>query len=365
MRIALRIPTLPPSMLGVTVYMHNHLSNLASQAPGDWELVAYTSGRHKTDWPYSAIRHTHIPLPNRVLEWASREDLFINSRMLFGKCNLIHDHTSDWIPNDTRDPIISTIHDICILRPQVDDYPEHVRRDTRAKLERIIAKAKVIVAISEFTKAEICSEFDIDECRIKVIHNGVDHHWFKPSDEALDSRSSNKKFALYAGGYARRKNVSALLQAFETIKSECGSELELVMTGHAPRHLVELTREKELPVRWTGMLDAQSLLKLYQTAHIFVFPSVYEGFGMPPVEAMACGVPVASSNAECVKEVVGDAAIQFDPHAPQNIAEVITRLAHDDQLQAEYRQRGLARARLYSWQRNATETLQLYKEIAG
>jgi len=351
-------------MLGVTVYMHNHLTSLANQIPSDWDIVAYTSGRHRTAWPYDAIKHKHIPIPNRILAWTSRKDVLLNSRMIFGKCSLIHDHTSDWIPNDTKDPVITTIHDICILRPEIDDYPEEVRRDTRAKLARITAKSRKIITISEFSKREICSEFDIDESRIQVIHNGVDHSWFKPRAAGIEP-SASPRFALYAGGYAKRKNVPALLQAFDLISKQSGSALELVMTGHAPRDLVEYTKERNLPVRWTGMISAQQLLELYQTAHIFVFPSMYEGFGMPPIEAMACGIPVASSNADCVKEVAGDASMQFDPGDPQNMADVISRLAEDENLRAAYRQRGLLRAQMYSWQKNATKTVALYKEVAG
>jgi glycosyltransferase involved in cell wall biosynthesis len=174
-------------------------------------------------------------------------------------------------------------------------------------------------------------------------------------------------YFLFVGANEPRKNLVSLLGAFHNLPRVIKDNYQMVVVGverHRTQEVFEKVRELKLErtVIFTGRVAKDELAVLYSGAEIFIFPSLLEGFGMPPLEAMACGTPVIASNLTAIPEVVGDAGFLIDPRNPDEITQAIETVLFDDGLQERLRQRGLERARQFSWRRTARETLRLYHE---
>jgi glycosyltransferase involved in cell wall biosynthesis len=175
---------------------------------------------------------------------------------------------------------------------------------------------------------------------------------------------------LYAGNIKPHKNLVRLIEAFDGLRKQGFEDLMLLIIGDEISKLPALRRavhrhKLHKQVRFLGFLPDETLAVLYRLAAVFVFPSLYEGFGLPPLEAMASGTPVVTSNVSSLPEVVGDAAVLVDPYDVDSIIEGMRRVLTDPALAAELRRKGLARARDFSWERSVRRTWQLYQEVAN
>jgi glycosyltransferase involved in cell wall biosynthesis len=270
-------------------------------------------------------------------------------------------------------PTVITVHDLAILR-----YPETFdplwRVYAMVTLRLALPRAEAVIAISESTRRDISEYFSLPTDRVHVIHNGYDRK-FRPiaDQERLTSIRHRlglpERFVLSVGTLEPRKNISRLLEAFRHFKSQSDIPHKLVLAGdrgwlHADilEQIQSLALEQE--VLFTGYVDDDDLPLLYSAAEMLVYPSLYEGFGLPPLEAMACGCPVVTSDVSSLPEVVGDAAIRVDPYDVAAIARAMADLLNRPDLRAGLVEQGLQRARLFSWERAATETLQVYSCIA-
>jgi alpha-1,3-rhamnosyl/mannosyltransferase len=177
-----------------------------------------------------------------------------------------------------------------------------------------------------------------------------------------------EKYVLYFGSNKPHKNLPRLVEAFARWHTESReSQIRLVVAGQWDVRYPEAKQRAEdlnAPVLFIGSVDDAALPALYSSATAFVFPSLYEGFGLPPLEAMACGVPVVCSNAASLPEVVGDAALLVNPRAAEEIAAAITRVLTDAALRDELRAKSLVRASQFSWERTARATLRVYESVA-
>jgi glycosyltransferase involved in cell wall biosynthesis len=228
-----------------------------------------------------------------------------------------------------------------------------------------------IVAVSEYVKHELLEETDYLANRIHVAHHGIDPV-FQPSSEAERTKGRNRLLQeddryllLHVGHDAARKNVEALYRALSLLRRD-GWAVRLVRVGGKPKpSQARLIEELEIGQAVTHIphVPNQELPAYYAAADTFVFPSLYEGFGIPLIEAMACGAPVVCSDWALFHEVCGDAALFADSHRPQALADAIARLLEESALAAELRQRGLARAGQFTWERTAQATLAVYREI--
>ncbi len=286
-------------------------------------------------------------------------------------CDLFH--TQYFGPPWGSCPVILTIHDVAFMR-----YPEFFSRTEATIFRRLIrfsaGKAALILTDSVFSKKEIHLQLDVPLDRIRVIPLAVD-----PCFSIRDKRGSLDKvrkkyripferFILFVGTIQPRKNVSLLLEAFARLKAECDFEHGLVLVGPVKYrdYDVESLCDKHGVVSHvvhTGFVPADELVDFYNAADLFVFPSLYEGFGFPPLEAMACGLPVAASRVSPFEEVLGKGAAFFDPRDARSIAATIQALLEDDRRRETLRQEGLARARSYSWEATAGKTLSAYEEV--
>jgi glycosyltransferase involved in cell wall biosynthesis len=234
-----------------------------------------------------------------------------------------------------------------------------------------------IIAVSQFTAADIDTFLDLPHPRRRVIHNGIDHKRFCPGSpaaakaEVARNHGLSQPYFLYVARLEHpAKNHARLIAAFNRFKSETGSPWQLVLAGsdwHGAEVVHGLIRASAFAadIRPLGFLPDAELPSLYRAAELFVFPSLFEGFGMPPIEAMACGCPVLTSRRGALGEVVGDAAAILDPESAEDIQAQLTRLAGDAHAREELRAKGLARAPLFDWQRTAAATLDAYADAVA
>jgi glycosyltransferase involved in cell wall biosynthesis len=205
----------------------------------------------------------------------------------------------------------------------------------------------LVIVPSEYVRGRVVEVLGVAPKRVRAIHLGIDHERFRPGPDERDA------FLLYPARPWPHKNHPRLFEAFRLVRRE-RPELRLVLTGGTlPRVLPEGVESR-------GVIGADELAALYRRAAALVFPSLHEGFGQPPLEAMACGCPVACSRATSLPEVCGDAAVYFDPHSPEDIAAGVLRaLAEGERLAA----RGLARASEFTWDRSAREHEDAYRRL--
>lgn len=230
-----------------------------------------------------------------------------------------------------------------------------------------------IITVSENTKCDLVTHFNVPEDKIKVIFNGVDPK-FKPLDKNDVNQSINKyninfPYILYVGTLEPRKNLPTLLKAYSQLKKK-NINHKLVIAGRKgwKYHDIFETIDKlniKNEVIFTGYVLENDLPALYNAASLFVYPSIYEGFGLPPLESMACGTPVITSNTSSLPEVVGNAGITVNPKDIDMLATAMYEVLTNDSLMKEMTKKGLERAKLFSWKSCAVETLKVYEEIGS
>ena len=212
-----------------------------------------------------------------------------------------------------------------------------------------------IITISEFSAGRIIELLDVPPEQVTAIHHGIDHELFNPKGPPSAISGLPERYVYYPANPWPHKNHQRLLEAFSLVDDP---ELHLVLTGHGH---VPLPGDSEKRILRLGQVPKHDLPGLYRQAVGLVFPSLYEGFGFPPVEAMACGCPVAASGIGAIAEVCGDAALLFDPTDPEAIAEAISRVASDSTLRSELSLAGTARAAQFTWRRSAERHLEVYR----
>jgi glycosyltransferase involved in cell wall biosynthesis len=232
-----------------------------------------------------------------------------------------------------------------------------------------------ILTVSEASKRDILEYFNVPPEKITVIPNAIDERFLhEPTDEALrlvaERYQLEGDFVLYVGNIKPHKNVERLVDAFHLARQAGFDELRLVVIGDELSKNASLRRavhryNLHKHVRFLGFLPDETLSAVYRLASVFVFPSLYEGFGLPPLEAMACGTPVITSNVSSLPEVTGDAALLVDPTDASAIAAAITRVLSEPGLREDLRARGLARARQFSWERSVKEIRDIYQQVAA
>ncbi|MFA6992660.1 MAG: glycosyltransferase family 1 protein [Candidatus Gracilibacteria bacterium] len=276
------------------------------------------------------------------------------------------------VPFFYRRPYTVTIHDLTLsFFPGQKMTRFYHRLFYNLIIKNAVKRAKTVVAVSQNTKNDIIKHLKIKEQKIKVIHNGVNSNFKLIADQSILSKTLSKfnikkDFLLYTGVWRSHKNLSRLIEAFAIIRNKKNLDLNLVITGNKDPYYPEVTKtikslNLEKNVITPGLVSEEDLINLYNAASIYVFPSLYEGFGIPPLEAMKCGTPVAASNTASIPEICGEKnAVFFDPYNTEDIAEKITTLYKDKDLQKELIERGFAHIRDFSWEKMGKE---IYKII--
>jgi glycosyltransferase involved in cell wall biosynthesis len=250
------------------------------------------------------------------------------------------------LPPVSRPPAATTVLDV-----QHELYPSFFSRAELAYRRRVygwtVRRSRIVITISEHARRGLVERLSLDPGRVRAIHLGIDHERFRPGEDERED------FLLYPALGWPHKNHAMLFEAFALLRARRPG-LRLVLTGY----------EGAVPdgVDARGRVSSEELVSLYRRAAALVFPSLYEGFGQPPLEAMACGCPVACSNAASLPEVVDEAARLFDPESPENMAAAVEDVLDRP---GEWVRRGLERAQLFSWDECARRHEAVYRELAA
>jgi glycosyltransferase involved in cell wall biosynthesis len=270
---------------------------------------------------------------------------------------------------------VATIHDLAPFHV-TGKYDWKRMFYGRVVVRRLAMRQDRVIAVSHNTAADLVRFFRLREAQIKVIHNGIDHRRFTPgSAPEAKARVAHRlgltsPFFLYVARLEHPgKNHLRLIQAFEKFKNSCKSEFQLVFAGsdwhgaEAIHRAIQNSPHKK-DIRSLGFVSLEELPELYRAAEVFVYPSLFEGFGFPPLEAMACGCPVISSTRGSLEEIVGTAALTVDPENVDEMSYQLRRGALDGALRARLRAAGIERALLFDWDVAAAETLKVYQQVA-
>ncbi len=263
-------------------------------------------------------------------------------------------------------PFIITVHDLvrCCFNFDLETIGEKILLNLDTKQ---IKRASHIIAVSENTKSDIVKYLNIPESKISVIYSGVDHNIFKP----YDVRLLDKPYILYVSSERQRKNLGRLFEAFAALKQEF-PKLKLVKVGGPGRtkQFRSYTMKKlsslgiAEDVIFAGYVSELDLAYYYSSAALLAYPSLYEGFGLPPLEAMACGCPVVTSNTSSLPEVMGEAGIMVNPYDTRSLVQAMRQVMTDKELRDNMVRTGLERSKKFSWEKTAKLTLQVYNKVA-
>jgi len=296
------------------------------------------------------------------------QQLILPGRLKRGDIDLLWSPITT-LPVRMQVPGVVTVHDLTtLLHPQT--HRLKVRLSVLPFLANTLGKARRIAADSLATADDLRQHYP--ECgeRIEVVYPGVDPE-FKPGipheiEAMREEVGCPDGFILYSGTLEPRKNLSTLLTAWEELRKTRPATPPLILTGPYGWRSLDLLRRIEAlsfqGLHYLGRVPRDRLVRLMQAALVFVYPSLYEGFGLPPAEAMACGIPTIASNRSSLPEVVGDAGLLFDPESPEELARSIRRLLEEKSLSTELGNRGWRRAQGFRWQRSAELMEQLFFE---
>jgi glycosyltransferase involved in cell wall biosynthesis len=259
----------------------------------------------------------------------------------------------------TRARLTATIHDLtCWLMPEFHT-PGNVKAD-REFAEHILRRADGLIAVSENTRQDAIRLLAIAPDRIRTIYSGVAEAYF----EAIPAWRA-RPYALYVGTIEPRKNLDTLLDAWALMKRPLRDQFDLVIAGPRGWNSDQTCARIEREATYLGYVPEADLPGLIAGATVFVYPSLYEGFGFPVAQAMAAGAPVLTSNNSCLPEIAGDAALLIDPRSASEIASSLTRLLESESLLADLAALGRERAELFRWERCATESLEFFRSVCG
>ena len=266
-----------------------------------------------------------------------------------------------------KNPFIVTVHDV--IRTCFSFDKETITENILLKLDiRCIKQASHIIAVSQHTKTDLIKYLKITADKIKVIYNGIDHGIFKP----YNTKVRDKPYILYVGSERPRKNLGRLIEAFAILRKDF-PELRLVKVGTSGRsEQYRYATMKKLDslgitedVTFVDYISELELAYYYSSATLLAYPSLYEGFGLPPLEAMACGCPVVTSDNSSLPEVVGEAGIMVNPYDTDSLAQAMREVLTNSKLRDGMVSKGLEQAKKFSWERAAMETQEVYEKIGG
>ncbi|MCL5090397.1 MAG: glycosyltransferase family 4 protein [Patescibacteria group bacterium] len=316
-------------------------------------------------------------LPPKILEFLWNGVHLFAIENLIGKVDVFH--TSDWLEPPAAVNKVTTIHDLAIFK-----YPEtfsprgghDIVANQKRKLHFVKQDNDFVIAVSETTKNDIQEILKIPEKRIKVIYEAADPFYsVRDVGKVRDVKEKygiKGEYFLCVGTREPRKNLDRALMAFSEIAG-AQENLSLVIVGKygwgedSAKCKVPLQGKQSAKLedraKVLGLVEKEELACLYSGAKAFVYPSLYEGFGLPILEAMSCGCPVITSNIGSMKEIAGDAALFFDPEKPEEIAEAMSKVSRNDKTRENLILQGFKRAGEFSWEKTALQTLEVYHSL--
>lgn len=375
MRIAIDYTAAIRQGAGVGQYVRNLVDALLAE-DHDNQYTLLTSGRPTKEHPFPTgpnVRGRSIFIPDRYLNilWY-RWRLPLNATLFSGQVDIYHGPDFALPPLGKKLRKVVTVHDLAFL-----EHPEYAVPELVAYLKKIVpeavAAADVVAAVSEATRQGLMQHFHTPAEKITVVPIGVASHFRRITDPILLGATQHKyglkhPLVLGVGTLEPRKNHLNLIKAFARATRTKNGPAMLAIAGgkgwlyeETQRVVADLKLENK--VRFLGRVSDLELITLYSMADIFAFPSFFEGFGIPPLEAMACGAPIITSDTSSLPEVVGDAAILVNPHDIDALSHAITRLIDNEGLREELRQKGFQRIQHFSWPQTARKMLAVYQRL--
>ncbi|MDH5560915.1 MAG: glycosyltransferase [Deltaproteobacteria bacterium] len=354
---------------GIGTYITNLIKNYPSVAP-DLHLELLAKHEH-----LKAIRDfTNYPVKtyNDKIYSVSEQVNWIRKIDLFSVLHVPHYNAPIFYPGK----LIVTVHDVCHVAMK-KFFPGVLKRVYSEQfLQQVLNKADQIITVSHFSKSEIIKYFKISPDKIHVIYNGVENK-FRPvpsaqANDILKKHNLPDEYLLFLGNVKPHKNIMGLIQSYLMALIERKDLPPLVILGNHKQLNDNFPRLNEIlssesirkQIIFTGYLPYEDIPAVYSKALLFLFPSFYEGFGLPVLEAMACGVPTITSNCSSLPEVSGEAARLVDPYDHEDISRSILEMAGDRKLREHYRKKGFEQVKKYSWANSASKHLELYKKTS-
>ena len=378
MRIAIDYTAATRQAAGIGNYVRSLVDAMLAQDDTN-QYTLLTSGRPPRERPFPTaenVRGRSLIIPDRYLNvlWY-RWRLPISATFFTGQVDIYHGPDFVLPPLNGKLRKVVTVHDLAFL-----EHPEYAVPELAAYLKKVVPEAveaaDVVASVSQTTRQTLIEHFQTPPGKITLVPNGIRAYFRRVTDPVLLEATRHKfglksPLVLGVGTQEPRKNHLGLIKAFHKAVSTGNKSTRPAMLALAggsgwlyeetEQIVAELKLEKK--VRFLGHVSDLELMMLYSLADVFVFPSFYEGFGVPPLEAMACGTPVITSNTSSLPEVVGDAAIMVNPHKINEIASAINRVLENKQLQEDLRQKGYARAAHFTWVRSAQKMLSIYTQL--
>jgi glycosyltransferase involved in cell wall biosynthesis len=296
------------------------------------------------------------------------------------RCDLLHVPHLFWKPQAIPCPYVVTVHDLLDHMYRINSHSEIKRTLHFYFTKRVLHGAARIFAVSDFSKKDTERVFQVPARKIEVIYNAIDERFRQGHATEADRQfiaeryQVNYPFLLYAGRISPHKNVVRIIEAFGALKTELAKEgqfedLKLIIIGDEVSKHPDLRRAviksgAQHDVRFLGFVPIEVLRIFYDQAKIFVFPSLYEGFGLPPLEAMAHGTPVVTSNTSSIPEVVGNAAVMVNPENVFEIMRALHKVLLDPAVREKLKARGIDQANKFSWDKSVCKMLSVYREVA-
>ena len=375
MRIAIDYTAAIRQRAGIGNYVRKLVDAMLEQDASN-QYTLLTSGRPTRERPFPTadnVRGRSIFIPDRYLNiiWY-RWRLPLYATYFSGQVDIYHGPDFALPPIGKTLRKVVTVHDLSFL-----EHPEYAVPSLAAYLKKVVpeavAAADVICTVSQEVSRTLIEHFQTPREKLVVIPNGVSPHFKRITDPVLLGATRHKyglkhPLVLGVGTLEPRKNHIGLIKAFYQAQKKKKGPAMLALAGgkgwlyeETQRLVEELKLEKK--VRFLGRVSDLELVTLYSLADVFAFPSFVEGFGVPPLEAMACGAPIITSNTSSLPEVVGDAALLINPHNTGELSGAIMRILENKQLQEELRQKGYERVKEYSWPASAHKMLSVYQKL--
>ena len=378
MRIAIDYTAATRQAAGIGNYVRSLVDAMLAQDDTN-QYTLLTSGRPPRERPFPSaenVRGRSLIIPDRYLNvlWY-RWRLPISATFFTGQVDIYHGPDFVLPPLNGKLRKVVTVHDLAFL-----EHPEYAVPELAAYLKKVVPEAveaaDVVASVSQTTRQTLIEHFQTPLEKITLVPNGIRAYFRRITDPVLLEATRHKfglksPLVLGVGTQEPRKNHLGLIKAFHKAVSTGNKSTRPAMLALAggsgwlyeetEQIVAELKLEKK--VRFLGRVSDLELMMLYSLADVFVFPSFYEGFGVPPLEAMACGTPVITSNTSSLPEVVDDAAIMINPHKIHEIASAINRVVENKQLQEDLRQKGYTRAAHFTWVRSAQKMLSIYQQL--
>jgi glycosyltransferase involved in cell wall biosynthesis len=363
---------------GVGTYIRNVVRTLGRLDREDRYVLIGSPGQVQE---FDALPQNFAIVPTGAPECTLRGYREFRRALTRLQCDLVHVPNLFSIPRVMPCPYVMTVHDMV----EHMSWPRGLSgfwRSLRWQLTRhVLEGAARIFAVSNFTKAEIEKLFGISADRIDVVYNAIDERFLRGHASAADRELIAQRyqvtypFLLYAGRVSPHKNVVRMIEAFSALKTELGRDqaypdLKLIIIGDDLSGNPDLRRTVvrsgvQNDVRFLGFVPIEVLRIFYDEAEVFVFPSLYEGFGLPPLEAMAHGTPVVTSNVSSLPEVVGQAAVLVNPENVFEIMRALHRVLTDPELRARMQERGYQQVAKFSWEASVRRILDIYRQVAN